>query len=315
MTGLASARRQQEVNAVKPDTILIVDDEPALGLLAAETLGDAGLKTETVERGQDALDRLAQCAERYQAVLLDRRMPDIDGLTVLRQMKSGRQTRDIPVVLLTGLASEADIVAGIDAGAYYYATKPCPEPMLVAVVRAACEDFQARLALHDEIATTTGAIALIDSGTFRFRTPAQARALAGLLAHCSATPAAVVTGLWELLMNAVEHGLLHIGYGDKSALLRREALHSEIETRLALPAFRDLHAEVSVAFDEDAVVYTIADHGPGFEPARYFEFDPARATHAHGRGIAMARRLSFSTLDYIGNGNTVRATSQRARPQ
>jgi hypothetical protein len=122
----------------------------------------------------------------------------------------------------------------------------------------------------------------------------------------------VVTGLWELLINAVEHGNLDISYQEKSALLGSGQWQNEICRRLAAPDYADKQVTVQVELGAREVSYTITDQGHGFDPLPYFEFEPGRATHAHGRGIAMARRLSFSSLEYFGNGNAVRATSARA---
>ncbi|MBK8959631.1 MAG: response regulator [Proteobacteria bacterium] len=295
-----------------PDTVLLVDDDQQLGRFTAEVLDLAGFKVELTTLGRDGLERVTAEPGRYQAVVLDRRLPDLDGLTILNRMKGNSATRDIPVVLLTGLASERDITDGIDAGAYYYVTKPFRESMLQAVVRAAIDDYQARANLRKELASTADAIGLLHEGEFRFRTPHQARVLAALLAHCTANPGAVVTGLWELMINAVEHGNLDISYQEKSALLGSGQWQNEICRRLAAPDYADKHVTVQVELGAREVSYTITDQGHGFDPLPYFEFEPGRATHAHGRGIAMARRLSFSSLEYFGNGNAVRATSARA---
>lgn len=296
-----------------PDTVLIIDDDQQLGKFISETLMLAGFNVELATLGRDGLERMTITPSRYQAVLLDRRLPDLDGLTILRRLKGNVATRDIPVVLLTGLSGEQDITDGIDAGAYYYVTKPFRESMLLAVVRAAIDDFRARSDLRRELASTTEAISLLQQGEFRFQTPADARGLAGLLAHCAANPAVVVTGLWELLINAVEHGNLGISYAEKSSLLAAGQWQDEIKKRFHEPAHHDKHASVTVTVDANQVIYTVADQGLGFDPTPYFEFEPGRATHAHGRGIAMARRLSFTSIEYLGNGNRVCAAAPCAQ--
>jgi hypothetical protein len=60
-------------------------------------------------------------------------------------------------------------------------------------------------------------------------------------------------------------------------------------------------------------VITIQDEGDGFEWQGYPEMRPDRAFDLHGRGIAPARRISFSSLAYLGTGNTVRVTFPLAR--
>lgn len=294
------------------DTILVVDDDQQLGRFIVEVLGQAGFAGEICNLGREALERLGETPERYEAVVLDRRMPDLDGLSVLRRLKGNVATRDIPVVLVTGLASEQDVIDGIDAGAYYYVTKPFRESVLQAVVRAAADDFRARTSLREELASTAHAVGLMRHGEFQFRTPQQARVLAGLLAHCGQPPSALVTGLWELLINAIEHGNLGIGYEEKSQLLAEGRWQREVERRLLTSEHFEKHGTVTVEMTARHVIYTVTDCGTGFDPRPYFDFEPGRATHVHGRGIAMARRLSFTSLEYLGNGNTVRATGERA---
>ena len=136
--------------------------------------------------------------------------------------------------------------------------------------------------LRQELASTANAIRLLHNGEFKFRTPRQARALAGLLAHCTSHPTTVVSGLWELLINAVEHGNLGISYADKSALMADGQWQDEIQKRLAEPGNHDKYASVQIDLIAQQVVYTVVDQGLGFDPRPYFEFEPGRATHAHG---------------------------------
>jgi anti-sigma regulatory factor (Ser/Thr protein kinase) len=88
---------------------------------------------------------------------------------------------------------------------------------------------------------------------------------------------------------------------------RRQWL-AEVERRMTLPENATKCVYVTVDRDEHSLRFTIKDAGKGFEWARFLDIDPARAFHTHGRGIAMARRLSFDSLEYQGIGNTVIAT-------
>ena len=111
----------------------------------------------------------------------------------------------------------------------------------------------------------------------------------------------------ELLLNAVEHGNLGISYAEKSRLLDANTWEQAVEDRLADPVFGHRTASVSVSRDGSAVTFVIRDQGEGFDWTDYLDFDPERAFDAHGRGIAMARQASFDEVEFLGNGNTVRA--------
>ena len=112
--------------------ILIVEDETALAEAVAHILRKAGHSADRVADGQSALDYIRVGA--YDLVLLDIMLPRLDGLSVLRQMRSeGVQT---PVLLLTARTTIPDKVAGLNAGADDYLTKPFDPEELLARVNA-----------------------------------------------------------------------------------------------------------------------------------------------------------------------------------
>jgi hypothetical protein len=112
-------------------------------------------------------------------------------------------------------------------------------------------------------------------------------------------------GLLELLLNAVEHGNLGLTYADKSALLASGDWEEEIQRRLDAPGGGARQAELEFVREGTVLRFKLVDGGSGFEWQRYIQMDPARAFDAHGRGIAMARMLTFPDLEYHGTGNTV----------
>ena len=69
-----------------------------------------------------------------------------------------------------------------------------------------------------------------------------------------------------------------------------------------------IYASVDVITNSDCVTYTIMDQGNGFEWDEFMEFNTTRVMHNHGRGIAMANELYFSSLRYEGDGNIVIVT-------
>ena len=153
---------------------------------------------------------------------------------------------------------------------------------------------------------------MLRSAAFIIRTVDEARDVAMILANACPDPDSAIVGLTELLLNAVEHGNLGITYEEKSLMGDKDEWQKEIDRRLALPENHGKRVEIRLERANDAVRFTIRDEGSGFDWNRFLDIDPARAFDTHGRGIAMARRLSFSSLDYRGSGNEVVATVRAA---
>lgn len=88
-------------------------------------------------------------------------------------------------------------------------------------------------------------------------------------------------------------------------MLNTGALDHEIVSRLALADSAQKRVRVSLDRTETAVRMSITDDGEGFDWSQYLDLDRARSTDRHGRGIAMAKTLSFDKLDFRGCGNQV----------
>jgi DNA-binding response OmpR family regulator len=102
--------------------LLVADDDEDILTLVQLRLSRSGFEVIVARDGAEAL-RLAQ--ERHpDLAVLDWMMPKASGLEVLRAIRANSETADIPVVLLTARASEADIQEGLDAGADDYIAKP-----------------------------------------------------------------------------------------------------------------------------------------------------------------------------------------------
>jgi two-component system, OmpR family, alkaline phosphatase synthesis response regulator PhoP len=112
-------------------TILIVDDEPRIAAIAGDYLRHAGFSVVTAETGAAGLERMRSV--RPALVVLDLRLPDMDGIDVARAL---RAVSNVPIVMLTARAEESDRLLGLDAGADDYVVKPFSPRELVARVRA-----------------------------------------------------------------------------------------------------------------------------------------------------------------------------------
>lgn len=286
------------------DRLLVVDDEEVNREIIAEYLEHAGYELVMANDGEEALAQLSG-PTAFDAVVLDRMMPGIDGLEVLRRMQEDPRLRTVPVIMQTAAASREQVAEGLRLGAYYYLTKPYHNDALTAVVHSALDMVHRRRELARDLDRYRGVFGVMTEGTFLVRDLKQASALAAAMSTLAADPASAAMGLSELLINAIEHGNLGISFHEKASLLASERLQQEIEERLLLPANADKFVEVRIARVAGGVRVAIRDQGEGFDWRRYLTLDESRALYPNGRGIAMARHIAFRTLEYVDPGNEV----------
>ena len=132
----------------KPYTILMVDDDSEDCLLLRDALQEIGLPhvLRFVRDGEELFDYLCrrgehespQQAPRPDLILLDLKMPKMDGREVLRALKSQRQFRRIPVVALTTSTARDDVECSYDMGVNSYITKPVTFRDLVDIISVLC---------------------------------------------------------------------------------------------------------------------------------------------------------------------------------
>lgn len=116
-----------------PQRVLVVDDEPDVLVLCEVNLELEGFDVRTASDGVQALEAVA--GERPDVILLDVKLPRMDGFTTLERLQADPATADIPVILLTAYAMPSDQIRGWKGGAADYLTKPFNPSALVAAVR------------------------------------------------------------------------------------------------------------------------------------------------------------------------------------
>lgn len=290
--------------------ILVVDDESFMRSLLTEYLEPEGYNVTLAENGEQAWQLLDTSQFSFDVVITDRNMPKMNGLELLRKIKSDTRFKYLPIIFQTALVEHDEVMEGIRAGVYHYLKKPYEPALLLTLVASALAEKCANQSLREASQNQHALLEMLCSGEFHCKTLQQTKQLTPLLAQLCSEPERVVIGLSELLINAIEHGNLGIGYQEKSKLIAQGLWQSEIDRRLKLPEHRNKFVRVRVDRDVGRVRFTITDQGQGFTPNAFLDFDPSRATHSHGRGIAMARLLSFSSIEYLGCGNQVCATIQ-----
>lgn len=289
--------------------VLLIDDTPAALKLLTLIFGSLNWDYDTAQDGEQALEKiLAQPADTYSIIVSDWLMPKIDGLELLKQIKADPQRRHIPVILQTALADKASTQKGLKEGAFYYLTKPLDLELVQSVALSALKDANIHKRLRTELNKITYSFNTVEHAEFRFQTRQQAQGLATLIAGIAQDPEEAVVGLFELMINAIEHGNLEISYDEKTQLISNNSLMEEVENRLAQAPFNERFATLEIRNLDQQFQVTITDMGKGFDFENYLEFSIERALDNHGRGIMMAMNAGFEEVEYQLGGRQVQCT-------
>ena len=133
--------------------ILVVDDEPDILALLTTILTEEGYHVRPADSGCLALASVA--ASLPELILLDMRMPDMDGLEAYRQLRARKESREIPVVFVSGSADADARVEGLELGAVDFVTKPFNRAELLARVRTHLELNRLRSQLEKQVTLRT----------------------------------------------------------------------------------------------------------------------------------------------------------------
>jgi signal transduction histidine kinase len=163
--------------------ILIVEDAQTVRRLVRVTLEDHGCDLVEAASGDEAMAALA--TRRPDLVILDRGLPDIDGLEVLAAMRAHPELSSVPVILLTGRATPVDVVSGLSSGAFDFIAKPFEPAELAARVTVGLRV----MALTDELRQRNADLTMFASRA----------------AHDLKSPLTAIKGLADTLAHRSEH--------------------------------------------------------------------------------------------------------------
>lgn len=285
--------------------ILAIDDDRVILMYLEALIIALGHQVVSKSDAVSGMDYLQQNPGKIDIILMDREMPIMDGLTAVHKIKERSDWRHIPIIMITAADQKQHIQQGLAAGVFHYLTKPVEEGILKSVLTAAVREATYTRQLMRELKQHKLSFDLIDTIKIHFQTTQQAEALAGFVANCFKDPERVVTGLAELMINAIEHGNLGIGYDKKTELVATGTWQAELQRRLLIPGNDKKHAEIVLSRKDQGTYVIITDEGAGFDWKRYLRVDPSRSSDNHGRGIALASMRSFDKLTFNEKGNQV----------
>lgn len=287
--------------------LVVAEDDDALRLLLAHMLEECGYAVHQARTGREAMALIWQYKNALDAVVVDRNMPEIGGMQMVAMMKESRELRWLPIIMETVSKRPKEIREGIDAGVFYYLTKPIDMEVLKSVMAAASREMQQHRALVRELTTDNATYKLIENCSIKLRTFTEADPVAGYLANFFPDAERVISGLSELIYNAIEHGNLGISYDEKTLLLEKGVWREEVNRRAELDEHKKKYVDVNFKRTPEGCFVSIKDQGRGFNWRDYLYIDPARAADNHGRGIAQANMVNFDKLSFNDRGNEVTA--------
>jgi len=121
--------RPDHASAANGRCILVVEDGEGERRVISTTLDKRGYAVTAVETGEAGLEAAGR--QKFDLILLDYKLPGINGKEVCRRLKADTRTKDIPVIFLTGSMAPGDIIDCYDVGAEYYLSKPISAKMLI----------------------------------------------------------------------------------------------------------------------------------------------------------------------------------------
>jgi DNA-binding response OmpR family regulator len=148
--------------------ILVVEDEATLAAVITTNLTRHGCQITVAGDGQAAWELIKQAAIAFDAILLDRLMPRMDGLTLLRRLRARPETARVPILMVTSVNDQTSILECLQAGAYYYLTKPLDIELLLVVVRAAVEQSREQRRLQELVRQADQGLRFLFAGTFYY---------------------------------------------------------------------------------------------------------------------------------------------------
>lgn len=286
--------------------ILIIDDEKPVRDVLNIALSEEGYESYQAPSGELGFELFK--SSEPDIVLTDVMMPGIDGIEVTKRMKAQRD--DIDVVVMSGFGTEELVVNALQAGASNYLKKPIVFDELFKILddiifkrenrkrfeisREIVESEHKDIVIGNDVSRVWGAINQI---LFNAQAVADPNALEGMC-----------IGLYELLINAIEHGNLGITFREKSDALQKNTYRELLESRMKRADSEGMVVRIESDYEPSSITVEIRDQGEGFDLSTLPDLkDAEEILSDHGRGVLLAT-LFYDSVDYSEPGNCVKVS-------
>ena len=284
-------------------TALVVDDEETVRTILCRTISKAGYDTLEAEDGIEAVKLLEQSGDGIDIIISDLMMPKMDGIKLAEYNFLNDR---LPFVVCTAIADAAVALRLTGYGVQDYIIKPVVRHNLTGIAESAITRSQLAKGEPDG--------GIYDGNIGSVSIPSKFSEIKKVNSWMQRQVEAVMDKkdagqfigyVTEFLINAHEHGNLHIGEGEKAGLIEQGRLQEEILLRET-----DCGKQIEISFSmlESGLAVKITDFGDGFDHERYMTMDTNdllnRFAIPNGRGIYMSRSY-FDSITYEDNGRTV----------
>lgn len=283
--------------------VLIIDDEPPIRWMLGLYLRGQGYEVLEAADGLTGVDLFEE--HQPPIVLTDVRMPKLDGLEVVRRIRSAAP--DVAIIVFTGHGGEETAIEALRAGATNYLKKPIEINELGEILNRQVETIRSRLSLKMDPGFLSLDERVLVVPNDLVRVPAIIAYLTAT-AHLFFSRAEVnyiKLGLDEMIRNAIEHGNFGITYEEKTRSLELGRWEELLAERANDPVLRERRVRIRCRQTASLFECTIEDDGAGF---RWQDLpdpqNPENLLASHGRGILLTS-FYYDEVRYNDRGNAV----------
>ncbi len=298
---------------IRPARLLVVDDEFSIREMLRETLQHSNsYEVETAEDGRMALQKLR--AARYDLVITDLRMPEMDGSRLLDI--SRHEFPEIPVVVITGYARLETAIDALRLGAANFITKPFRLTEIVDVVEKSLKRKRAReipqrvlpCLVNEHILFRIPPSLDSKSGVIHYLT----EKLVGLGICDESARYFVAVALDEAITNAIFYGCLEVPAGLRETETGTDVFNRIVSERLEDPLYCSRAITIEMDLTPERAIYRISDPGAGFVPPdlKDNQIEPTDLSRLHGRGLLLISCF-MDEVTFNSTGNQITIIKER----
>jgi YesN/AraC family two-component response regulator len=294
-------------------TILVIDDEKSIRDMLRAGLTQYGYGYYDAPDGRSGIEIFKKT--RPDIVLTDVKMPEMSGIELTKHLKGIEYDAD--VVIMTGYGSEELVIEALRSGAANYIKKPITLNELFNILDSIILKRERRkknevnqdtvvferkkLVFDNDITRIWG---VINQVLFNVSYEVGEAALEGMR-----------LGLYEIILNAIEHGNFGISFEEKSQAIQNNNYLELLESRSEDPQRNSRKVFIDCTTDRAEISVEIRDQGEGFDFRDFVEMDSSEEVlRPHGRGIFLAS-LYFDKIEYKEPGNRVFISKSLLRPK